>query len=359
MNVLILLLLFGLPLLVVPNSISYFEIPKVFAAEALIVVLAILTFYHQGFSPKKYNRKGLLALLVIFTLSLLQILIFRQLEMFWGNQFRLQGIFLLWCLLVFSLVSSRIEPKTSWGNYAALSLIGLTASCFLFGANQAGRIVGSLGEPNSLATTAIFLWVFITGLKKPFFTSLGCIVAILIVFVTGSRSGLISLAIVGLFLGLARVKLLTISRCFQICLILVLISYSGPFIQQQTVFENRPEIWSTGLVAGIHAPIFGNGFGNVTQALNQTSWQIQNNVRFQFIDSSHNLFLEYFVEGGLIGLGSLIVLISLSIRSGIKGKSSTLLAAWLTILVMFSFNPLSAVNLVELWWLIGQGLRVD
>ena len=188
---------------------------------------------------------------------------------------------------------------------------------------------------------------------------LASLICLAIVFVSGSRSGLTAFLVTGLFLFMSARQIFSIPNRLGIGLIIILISFIVPFLQPRIWFEDRVEIWATALEAGFEAPIFGQGFGNSTQILHNTSEKLQNNVRFQFIDSGHNIFLEYWYSGGLLGLGSLIILIFLSLKKLIKKQQIALIAAWLGLLTMFSYNPMSVVNLVELWWLIGLGLEKD
>jgi O-antigen ligase len=263
-------------------------------------------------------------------------------------------------LLIWALIAHKFPyQNSSWPRYAAVSLIGLVGACFLFGANQAGRIVGSLGEPNALAATAVFLTAITFGSKSKLLLAISTLICLGIVFVSGSRSSLLALGIMILYYILTYLKVLSTWQRFLIGLILVWICCTLPLLQPQFTFENRSEIWRTSLIAGFDSPIFGHGFGNTSQVLHQTSEKLQNNIRFENVDSAHNLWLDFWVSGGIVSLICLIFLICLSMKKQIHQDNLPLLSAWLGILVMFSFNPMSVVNLVELWWLIGLGLDQD
>lgn len=299
-----------------------------------------------------FNQKQLLLSAALIVLSIIQ-LPFSQKEMFFGNTFRLQGIFLLWHLLLFSLISSsvklKLHPKIAWLPYLLLFF-----SIWLFGGNEEGRKIGSLGEPNSLITTFLFMFPFVFIKTKPLLKILSLIIITMAIYLSGSYSSAIALILELLFLSLIRFKF-PLKKAFFTCLILILLSLFLPFLQTSRTYENRAEIWQTAFLSGLQSPIWGHGFGNITDSLKKTSWEISNNVRFQFIDSSHNIFLDYFVQGGLIGLIIIVSLLFLSINCLLKKEQKILLTAFLGLLVMFSFNPLSVVNLIELWWLLGQG----
>lgn len=340
----------------VPNPIGYFEVPKVIVAEILICSLIFWTIFVRKLITKEYSRIGIAALAVIFGLSFFHLVILKDTELFWGNIFRLQGVFLLWNLLILALVSWQFPFKKSFPSMAYATLGGLALSCFFYGTNHGGRIVGSLGEPNALAATAVFFFALTSGFKKPALTLLAWLLALGMVFVSGSRSGLLALSIVTFFLLATRFGFLSLKKRLIIALVLVFATYFTPFYQPPTWYEYRAEIWLTSFIAGQESLFIGHGFANTSQTLLQTSQQLENNIRYQFVDSAHNIFLEYFIQGGLFALISLLILMFLSIKKLLYVKQIPLLAAWIGLLVSFSFNPMSVVNLIALWWLIGQGL---
>src|SRR5581483_8960777 len=130
-----------------------------------------------------------------------------------------------------------------------------------------------------------------------------------------------------------------------------------PFIENKGPFENRGEVWKTAFLSGLEAPLVGHGFGNVEKALKETSMRIGNNIRFQYVDSSHNILLDYWTEGGILGLGLLLIFLFLSFREYIQHHEKSLLAPLLGICTVMLFNPVSVVTLVAFWFLIGQGVR--
>lgn len=348
MTILVFLLLFILPQVYVPLLNSYFEPPKVIIAEVLIQIMAILAIITKQF------KLSLRQLLVgsLFILSLIHLLLGEE-EMFFGNAFRLQGIFLLWHLLVFFLISSKLRVRL-WTKGVWVAYLLLFASIWLFGGNEEGRKIGSLGEPNSLATTFLFMFPLVFISSKIYIKIISLLIIVIAVYFTGSYSAVIALSIELLFLSLIKFKL-NLKSALIISLFLSLLTMLLPFLQVSKIYENRAEIWQTALVAGWDQPIIGNGFGNITNSLKEASWKISNNIRFQFVDSSHNILLDYWVQGGLVGLIIFISLLTLSIKNLIRKQETVLLTAFLGILLMFLFNPLSVVNLIELWWLIGQG----
>ena len=90
-----------------------FETPKVIVGEILIEVLVLLTFLKSRFQLRINPFTGAVALL--FLLSLIDLIFLRTDTTLFGNPFRLQGVFLLWHLLVLAVVSSAISlPKRAY-----------------------------------------------------------------------------------------------------------------------------------------------------------------------------------------------------------------------------------------------------
>ncbi len=140
-------------------------------------------------------------------------------------------------------------------------------------------------------------------------------------------------------------------------MILLFTSLFLPLIQKKKIWENRTEIWSTALAAGLERPILGWGFGNVEFALRETSFLLKNNLRFQYVDSSHNLILDYWVQGGIVGVILILYLIFLTFKKFISKKDRLSLGVFFGVLTVLQFNPVSVVTSIHFWWLIGKMFR--
>ena len=95
--------------------------------------------------------------------------------------------------------------------------------------------------------------------------------------------------------------------------------------------------------------------GNIDSALNQTSRVVNNNIQYQFIDSTHNIFLDFWVQGGVLGVIGLTVLIVYACRNLLKRNQVRELLILLGLLVVLSFNPMSIAIVIFFWWTLGQG----
>ncbi len=354
------ILLFGLPLLVIPFIQFPYELPKVIAFEFILYVIALLIGKKYGFGIFQKANKFLLILVGSITiLSIFWLVLLHSSTVLFGNVFRMQGIFLLWHLLGFSIVTA-VVPKIelTWKLYA-ITLIGLFVSAFLLIHPETGRAIGTLGESNALAVAAVFLWPFSKMIKSEksmtkVVVALSFITALAIVFMSQSRAGFIALLVQILFMIILRYVKKPIFS-FSLAVGLLGISMLLPLIDTTSVYESRAEIWRTAIHAGSSNPIIGGGFGNISEILNNASWQLSNNIRFQSVDSAHNIFLDWLIQGGIVGLGLFMVLAGYSFYAHIKVKNDHFVLMMLGLLVALSFNPASVVGLVALFWLIGLG----
>lgn len=359
LSIITLLLLFALPLLVFPLGTSPFEPPKVIAAEVLMELMLFLTILKNQFKwPLRFNALNL-AFSLLLSLTLLDLLFLRSTTTFFGNSFRLQGVFLLWHLLIFALISARVNLSQKLYYFSLATLTVLTASVFILGGEINGRAFGTLGEPNSLAGAALFLlpfgllktprWVKIITLSEVF----------LLIFLSGSRTGILAFLIQLIFVGLVFIFKLKLGRAFVIAALLSLSLWVLPIWAGGGWYGNRSEIWYTSLVAGSLSPLFGHGFGNTQDVLHKASLLLGNNIQYQVVDSSHNIFLDFWIQGGLAAVVALVILISLALRDFLKKGKLKELMIILGLLTTLSFNPVSVFLLVTFWWILGQGFQKE
>lgn len=353
-------LLFILSLIFIPNLAFGFEQPKVILAEILIEILFFLTLYKKGWKFFKRNPRQLAFLLSsLFLLSIVSLLLNFSEVNFFGNIFRLQGPWLFWHLLIFCLLVPKIG--INFKKYRRLYLISLGLlflSTVFLGENLATRAIGSLGEPNALAATSLFILSFILVTQNNSLKIGGFILSAIILHLTNSNSAILALIIQSVFYFLAIMEKYSISKSFLICLALVCTTLITPAIDQGESIENRLKIWDLAFQTGLKSPLIGHGFGNM-QSLDLQAEKIPGELKNLSIDSSHNLLLDFWVQGGFIGLGLFLILLFLSLKNLIAQSRVLELMAFLGLFTMSLFNPLSVVNLIGLWWIIGRGFQVS
>lgn len=344
-------LLFFLSFIIFPFGIT-FEVSKVIVFEIATATALVFKIF-QFKSIKEFNFLHLFLTGTLFILSLIS-LVLHQITLF-GNIFRLQGVFLFWLLLIFSLISSSIKLPKNINFIAQISVIILLLSSLILGVDVNSRAFGFLGEPNALAATAVFLFPFVWFNQKLKIRILNILLVLTIILLSQSRSGLIAVGLELFFITLIYKFKLSLKKSLILCLVVLGLTYSLPFLAGGGWYENRAEVWQTAFLAGLQSPLMGWGFGNIESSLHQTSLLLHNNIQYQRVDSSHNLFLDFWIQGGIFGVGIIISLIYLSFKGLTKQKKLLELTAFLGLLICFSFNPVSVVNLIAFWWLIGQG----
>lgn len=354
-------LLFVVPFIILPFGITQFENPKVILAQFVILLLLLVQLFTNSLRLRLQPIYVFLYV-SIFLLTIIDLLFLKTNSAFFGNLFRMQGTFLLWFLLLFSLLSSKISLNTI-SPIVYVVILGIEAILLFFlPINESGRYVGTLGEPNALAAFAIFVWPFFFfsvkkfGKKEIIYGIATSISVGIILFLSSSKSALIALIVQILFVILQK-KNVSAKKAFIVCIVVYMVSYLLPFFQQ-TPYENRVQIWQSAIIAGTKNPLFGWGIGNMEIALHQSSQLLGLPVVDYYVDSTHNIFLDWWVAGGIVGLEIFVGFIILSFTSFLKTKqfrNSTLLLGMLTVL---SFNPASIVGLLGLWWLIGQGADI-
>ncbi len=229
----------------------------------------------------------------------------------------------------------------------------LFISSVFVNANAGERAVGTLGEPNSLSATMLFILPFCLLSKQNKRNILLLLIGIVTIFLTGSRSGIIGLGVELFFFFLQ--KYFSLYRTAFICFFLLLLTLFLPFLQTKNVYENRAEVWKTAWAAGLQKPLLGWGIGNTPLALKETALKETNNLRFQIVDSSHNLFLDWFVQTGAVGLILFLFLLSQAVLGLIRTHKSKTLGSFLGIMSVLLFNPVSVVTLIAFWWIMGRG----
>lgn len=332
-----------------------FETPKVIVGEILIEVLVLLTFLKSRFQLRINPFTGAVALL--FLLTLIDLIFLRTNTTLFGNLFRLQGVFLLWHLLGLSLVSSVVNLPRKTYLFSIFSLVVLTLSAYILGGDLNGRAFGTLGEANSLAGAAIFLLPF-GLLASPRWAKIGSLLFVsLIILASGSRAGVIAFLIQLIFVGLVHLAHFKLSRAFLVALLLSLVSLALPIYAGGGWYENRSEIWYTSLVAGTLSPVIGHGFGNTETVLHKTALILNNNIQYQVVDSAHNIFLDFWVQGGVLGIMAVVILIIFAVRNFLQKGQLRDLMVILGLLTTLSFNPVSVSLLIAFWFFLGQGFR--
>lgn len=371
-QVLLYFLLFGLTFLIVPTTISPYEVPKAYGAIFLISLLFLLAL-PKLFSNIPHRRWDILRLSLSILLIIMAIyhllyptsfLPFFPLpvsfsNLLWGNAFRPQGTLFYISLFLLFLISSNLPtPNKNWPKIAFFSLIGLLIYTLVIGPKTSLRFIGPLGEANSLAAVVLFLFPLASFSSNPKHKNISLALSALLILLSGSRAGILGFLAEFIILFLRRYRNLFFTSLFGLVLLLTL-AFITPFIPHPVPgeivnrFENRAEIWTVSFQAGFDHPAVGTGFGSAAGAIRFKSEELKMFTRFQPIDSAHNIFLQWWMMGGSLGLILFIILIGASVVNLYRQKSWSLLSILLGLLIIQLFNPVSSLTLVHFWWVLG------
>lgn len=360
------LILFLVPLIVIPGISLRFEPPKVLLAEFLIEVLVVYVITTGKFSLKKASKVLVGIVGGLFLLSLFHLIISPTQQNLFGNIFRLQGTILFWHFLALVLVTQNTYFKLKERYIYLSAFIAVCLGSLVFGVNRAGRLIGSLGEPNALGAVIILIFPFVFLSLKNIWVRLSVLIsAIGVINYSESKSALVALVLELLFLGIIKIfkgkyLVATIS-----CLIILGFSLTLPILERDYFLKNntdpfnfrledRAEIWQIALNTGLHSPIFGSGIDSIQSQIHETAQDLNLNSQYSIIDSSHNLLLDYWIWGGFIGLFLMSTLIVLTLKNLIKQKALLEMIIFIGLLTVLLFNPTTVSILVAFWWIIGR-----
>jgi len=353
-------LIFLLPFVIAPFGSSFFEIPKVIGAEILIIFLFLINSFRRTLFVQ--GKKTQIVLFgIVFLLTCIDLLFLRTSISFFGNAFRLQGIFLLLLLMGFSYLSATVQLKKVPWFYFFILIILQTIATLALPVNESNRSVGLLGEPNASAAVMLFLWPFLWfSLPKAktrglLILGISVLCIALVFYLTQSRSAMIGCALQLFLLLLVRIKF-QLKAAVILCVCLLFATFSLPFFEKNVPYENRGEVWIAALYAGAMHPIVGGGFGNTEFLLHKEAQDHTLRIRKYYVDSAHNIFLDWWVQGGLLGLLVFCLLLFTSFHAFVRKNEIRNSILLLGLLAALSFNPASVVGLVQLWWILGLGL---
>lgn len=360
------LLLFVVPLVVIPGIDLRFEPPKVLLSEILIICLAVYVIATGKFSLKRASKPLLGILGCLFLLSFIHLIVSPSQQNLFGNVFRLQGTILFWHFLLLAIIAQNIWFRLKEKYIYMSALLAVVAGSLVFGSNSAGRWVGSLGEPNALGAVVVLMFPFVfLSFKSIWVKILSVLLALFVINFTESRSALIGIGLELFLLMVIKISKGKYVLASIISMIVLILSLGLPildriyFLKTNTNplnyrFEDRAEIWNVAVLAGVESPIFGSGIEAIQEKIHTTAQKINVNAQYQVIDSSHNLLLDYWIWGGSIGLFTIFALIILTIKNLSKKKMGIELAVFIGLLTVLSFNPTTVPVLAGFWWIVGR-----
>ena len=341
------------------------------ASELVIGLLCAYTVFTGLFKLNKMDKKLNLIIGGLFLLSLSHLIIDPSRGNLFGNVFRLQGTILFWFLLALTLIAQNTYFRLKQRYIYMSGFLAIAISGFIFGDNNAGRWIGSLGEPNALAAVIVMIFPFVfLSFKNIWVKIAATVLALVVINFSGSRSGLIGLILELLFISIIRVFKGSYKLAVGICGMLIIVSLALPILERQYLiktnpdpyflrFEDRAEIWAAAVSAGLTSPIYGSGLESIQEQIRMASKRMNANSQHQIIDSSHNFVLDFWIWGGAIGVLLMVCLIILTLKNLVKKKLVIETTMFIGLLSVLSFNPTTVVVLIGFWWVIGRSFSQD
>lgn len=268
--------------------------------------------------------------------------------------------------MLITLIAQNIYFKLKDKYIYLSSFLALFAGALIFGNNSAGRWIGTLGEPNALAAVLVLIFPFVfLNFKSVWVRAIGVIGAIGVLNFTESKSALIALCIELIFLAVLKISRGKYGLSLGISVVLIILSLYLPIAERSYFlstntnplnfrFEDRAQIWNAAFIAGSENPILGSGIESIQDRIHETAVELKFDSQYQVIDSAHNIFLDYWIWGGTVGLGLLGGLGMLGMKNMARKKMRLELTVFLGLLTVLSFNPLTVTVLAAFWFILGR-----
>ncbi|MFH1890254.1 MAG: O-antigen ligase family protein [Candidatus Kuenenbacteria bacterium] len=367
---------------------NYFYYPfitgKVLAFR-ILVILALILFTIYLFLVKKIKFYAspiwwmFLSLIAISFLSALFGVNFTR--SFWSNIERADGVIFLVYLFVFlSLLIFSLKTAKQWrwlfrtSLAASLLVIGyglLQHFGLMTAINTTGvRVSSVLGNPAYLGSYAlihVFLCLYLISKDQligwRIFYFVGFILNFWVIFLTQTRG-----AVIGLLAGLVSLAILTIFRNKKKnikkisaigLVLLILLSFLAIIFKNLSIIQNNATLrrvtnislqsytvqtrlaaWSASLKAFKDKPIFGWGIENYGYAYSKyfpPEIYVDNGSRIWF-DKAHNVFFEYLVTEGILGVLAYFGLLGLVLYYLFKSKRLSILTSNLFISLIIGYT---------------------
>lgn len=358
-----------LPVIFFPKVFNSYELPKlIFLGISILMLGTVVLFREVSIKNLRIRLNRIDTLVIIFLVILFASDIFgvSVKNSFLGSSYRLQG-FLTYLIFGYGYMIVRIlsmQGKVKIYNvlFVQLALLSILLIAQYFLVSTLGESIslfqnryhGTFGNPNFAGGYMAMLFAYILFAKGNthkvyWFKPLVILLCGIAIILTDSRSAILAVVISIVLYYFNIIK--KIQGWIRIAFVIAICAISFSFIfltidqslleKRSSEWENRSIIWKEGMQLFSKRPILGYGQENVQIIFPA-------NLHFS-VDNMHNIFLEYAVSSGIVGL---VLFVILSLLSFIKSDRARKML-FLSFFVTAFFNPLSIAQLFLFWVFLG------
>ena len=324
--------LFLLPLIYTIEPRVEYEQVKVFFFQRWVEIfcVSVLLLSPEKFSVNKLLTKTNLLLFSFFFVALLSSYLGTDYsKSFWGNTYRIDGLFTLaHFVLLFCFVQLVWEEK--WKKHFVMTIVvsSIFVSLYALGHAYTSYIYGTggfspwkgaygtLGNPVFLGGFLLLTLPFYFDVRNLTFAIHGTL-PILAIIASLSRfaiTGVILIALLGVLFEKFRITRNMLFALYLVFSISYLVFYGvkAAMITESykagnsVVYEDRMRIYKKGFLAFLEQPILGYGYANFDKAFESINWPTPV-PKDAYVDKAHSIFLETLVTTGLAGFALLLV----------------------------------------------------
>lgn len=374
-----------LPFIYWPSAKVAFEIPRVQVFLRWSEILALITILASPFvlKRKQLNTKLIILMLLFLLIATATSLLGQDfVKSFWGNYYRLDGLFTLyhltavfffvllywqksWHKWLFIAISSSSLLISLWTIFLGFRLYALNE---IITPNWGGAVGANFGQPNFLAGYLLVTLPFLAGLishKKDNKHKALLIVAIIfqVIAILLTRSWMGSFGTL-IFLGgwvIIQKGKKSIQLLIPLLLIILLFSNIFMFNKKQTsianhvVAEGRGRIYKKATIAINQKPFMGYGWSNFDHAFDSIDWPVKFNNDV-YVDKAHSTILEVGVTTGFIGLLvylGIIIQGTLSLARNKNSFAKYYLLSFFLYIIHSQTNVISISEEIIFWIILG------
>jgi len=358
-----------LPVIFFPKVFNSYELPKlIFLGISILMLGTVVLFREVSIKNLRIRLNKIDTLVIIFLVILFASDIFgvSVKNSFLGSSYRLQG-FLTYLIfgygyMIVRILSSQGKVKIYNVLFVQLALLSILLIAQYLLVSTLGESIslfqnryhGTFGNPNFAGGYMAMLFAYILFAKGNthkvyWFKPLVILLCGIAIILTDSRSAILAVVISTVLYYFNIIN--KIQGWVRIAFVIAICAISFSFIfltidqslleKRSSEWENRSIIWKEGMQLFSKRPILGYGQENVQIIFPA-------NLHFS-VDNMHNIFLEYALSSGIVGL---VLFVILSLLSFIKSDRARKML-FLSFFVTAFFNPLSIAQLFLFWVFLG------